>query len=422
MAGFVNENETYTLNPDFIRYLPSGGQSFIATATWRNISGVASEVLLSNGRFVIVGTSSVEDRCAIAATDKNPAIAPSFSNSDFPLNLGAPVLGAIADDTNAVQMPGNMSWEVSTTLRRFGGLTYQNVLDNAFPSRSSTDGNFWFGLTRIATRDIQQWDYCVNIYAGTGTRNIRSFPHTPNSVLIIEQDPFVQLPPRPVFWRQGVWKNADQVIRIQCINKVIRYFIDDLLIYTSRVPFDFNDPVYMAILMDCQGQAITPPVLVTGTNVLVGNPVALGPSTGADCAGLFPSPGGVPLPINVTAIQGAVAQMPALPQGPTDPIPVRFQEVAVNWGEFEQRFGTGQGDVNTLQRTPIRRFEIEWDGLTPEQAGALDAHYERSHVGLSFIMTYRGEVLTNCRYMSYSRTDHTRYWVQSRQATIVRYP
>ena len=128
------------------------------------------------------------------------------------------------------------------------------------------------------------------------------------------------------------------------------------------------------------------------------------------------------MPINVSAIQSAVTQMPAFPQGPTDPIPVRFQEVAVNWGEFEQRFATGIGDVNTLQRTPIRRFEIEWDGLTPEQAGALDAHYERSHAGLSFTMTYRGEVLTNCRYMSYSRTDHTRYWVQSRQATIVRYP
>ena len=49
MAGFASENETYTLDPDLIRYQSGGGQSFIATATWRNISDVASEVLLSNG-------------------------------------------------------------------------------------------------------------------------------------------------------------------------------------------------------------------------------------------------------------------------------------------------------------------------------------------------------------------------------------
>lgn len=410
MSGFVSENDSFS----FAGTGNAGGQSSESVAVWSEIPDVSKP---ANTNFSVWnvwmdgGKDSPTDRCTSL----------SFSFSDFPMNPGLPVVGSIANNIGSVQMPSNMSWEIFTTLGRF-------VVDyDAFPKRLTTtrfptDGNFWIGLTRVATGNITQWDYCLNVYAGTVTRSIREFSHMPNSVLIFEKDDSGQLPPRPVAWRQGIWRNNNQRIRLQCVNKVVRYLIDDLLIYTSRVPFDYNDPVYLAVLFDCEGQSIQYPTLVTGTNVLVGNPIALGPSAGTDCAGPFPSPGGIPLPVNVTAIQSAVAQMPALPQGPTDPIPVRFQEVAVNWGEFEQRFGTGQGDVNTLQRTPIRRFEIEWDGLTPEQAGTLDAHYERSHAGLSFTMTYRGEVLTDCRYMSYSRTDHTRYWVQSRQATIVRYP
>jgi hypothetical protein len=410
MSGFIGENESFS----FAGSTNKAGQSFIPVNIWSAIPDVPSVVI--DGFTVFnysMGISSgpESDRCT----------SNTFSLSDFPMNPGLPVVGGIANNIEAVQMPSGMSWEVFATFGRFEPL-YGFIPPRLTNVRFPTDGNFWFGLTRASTGDIRQWDHCVNVYAGTVTRPIRGFVHSPNSVLIFEKDDSIQLPPRPVAWKTGIWQNNNQRVRIQCVNKVIRYFIDDTLIYTSRVAFDYNEPVYLAVLFDCEGQSMSSPTIVTGANVFVANPIALGPSTGADCAGPFPSPGGVPLPVNVTAIQGAVTQMPALPQGPTDPIPVRFQEVAVNWGEFEQRFATGAGDVNTLQKTPIRRFEIEWDGLSPEQAGILDAHYERSHAGLSFTMTYRGEVLTNCRYMSYSRTDHTRYWVQSRQASIVRYP
>lgn len=421
MSGFIGENEEFDLTTG-IAFLPGSYDPVTSNSfTWSRLQDIQFPVRHGDGLVWHDVTGTKPSFTATACSDNLSSGTGSFSFSDFPFNTGAPIVGSIASGIEAKSMPSNMAWELSARFAR-----YEVDVPGTTPVIQSTrllpDGNFWFGLSRVSTSNIHLWDYCVNVYAGASVRPVRGFPHQPNSVLIFERDTAFQFPPRPVFWRQGVWKNTNQLIRIQCVNKVIRYFVDDLLIYTSRIPFEYTDPVYPTVMFDCRGQAMISPLLITGTNVLVGNPIAFGPSTGADCAGPFPSPGGVPLPVNVTAIQGAVAQMPPLPQGPTDPIPVRFQEVAVNWGEFEQRFATGLGDVNTLQKTPIRRFEIEWDGLTPEQAGALDAHYERSHAGLSFTMTYRGEVLTNCRYMSYSRTDHTRYWVQSRQASIVRYP
>ena len=283
-------------------------------------------------------------------------------------------------------------------------------------------GNIYIGLTRTRGNDVNQWDYCMNI--SSPARTIRRFPHPANSVLIYEFDADNLLPPPPIYWKHSIWKNdGQQLIRFQGINGQMRYLIDDTLIYTSRWPIAIGETFYFAVMFDCSGQQVTQIELLTGGNALVGSDVAAGTTTGAGCNGPFTVNGATTVIAGLSAIQAAVIVMPPLPQGADDPIPVRFQETAVAWGEFQQQFGTGMAQANTIQKSPVRRFEIEWDGLTPEQAAVLDTHYERSHQGIPFTITnpHTGEVVNNCRYASYTRGDHVRYWIQSRSAVIMRY-
>lgn len=283
-------------------------------------------------------------------------------------------------------------------------------------------GNIYIGLTRTRGNDVNQWDYCMNI--SSPARTIRRFPHPANSVLIYEYDADNLFPPRPIYWKHSIWKNdGQQLIRFQGINGQMRYWIDDTLLYTSRWPIAIGETFYFAVMFDCSGQRVTQIELLTGGNALVGSDVAAGTTVGAGCSGPFTVNGATTVIAGLSAIQAAVIVMPPLPQGADDPIPTRFQETAVAWGEFQQQFGTGMAQANTIQKSPVRRFEIEWDGLTPEQAAVLDAHYERSHQGIPFTITnpHTNEVVNNCRYASYTRGDHVRYWIQSRSAVIMRY-
>lgn len=283
-------------------------------------------------------------------------------------------------------------------------------------------GNIYIGLTRTRGNDVNQWDYCMNI--SSPARTIRRFPHPANSVLIYEFDADNLFPPRPIYWKHSIWKNdGQQLIRFQGINGQMRYLIDDTLIYTSRWPIAIGETFYFAVMFDCSGQQVTQIELLTGGNALVGSDVAAGTTVGTGCSGPFTVNGATTVIAGLSAIQAAVIVMPPLPQGADDPIPVRFQETAVAWGEFQQQFGTGMAQANTIQKSPVRRFEIEWDGLTPEQAAVLDTHYERSHQGIPFTITnpHTGEIVNNCRYASYTRGDHVRYWIQSRSAVIMRY-
>jgi hypothetical protein len=329
----------------------------------------------------------------------------SYAYTDAPMRTGPPDSGAYS----VLKVPPFTSWAVKMRVQRFGII-----------GRIS-DGNIFVGLTRVLTSDINQWDYCLNV--STPPRIVRGFPHPGNSVLIYERGTDAQFPPQPVFWRHGIWTSTDQVICFECINQTVRYVVDDVVVYTSTSIPNYGDPISIAVLFDCNAQELLDVSISSGSNVLIRNEVAMGPSVGADCEGLFPVPGASTIPLGLTRIGAAMNQMPSLPQGSADPIPVQFRETTMQWGEFQQQFGTGIKAANTLQQRPIRRFEIEWDGLSPEQAGILDAHYERTHSGIPFSIrhVHTGEVVTGCRYASYSRGDQVRYWVQSRSAVIVRY-
>lgn len=328
-----------------------------------------------------------------------------FAFTDAPQRTSAPFSGAY---TSTI-ITQTSSWEIAARMKRISD-TGQRL----------RDGSLYIGLTRNLVSDINQWDFCFNV--STEPREIRDFPHPSDSVLIFEgvDNAF---PPLPTSWKHGIWKSNDQLIRIECINQTVRYYVDDLLVYTSIKRPDYSSDVYVAILFDSQGQSITELNIRSDASVLLNESLTQGPATSADCEGLFPVPTSVTVPVGVSRVAAAVSQMPPLPQGPTDPIPVQFRELIIDWGEFQQQFGTGVKEANTLHQTPVRRFEIEWDGLSPEQAGILDAHYERTHSGIPFSIrhVHTGEIVNNCRYASYVRGDQVRYWVQSRSAVIVRY-
>lgn len=100
-----------------------------------------------------------------------------------------------------------------------------------------------------------------------------------------------------------------------------------------------------------------------------------------------------------------------------------FDEIEGDWGEHGQAFPDGHPSFTTIQTSAIRHFLVEWDGLSAEDAATLDAHWESTRGGLSFSVTHprTAEVITNCRYESYDRTEHVRYWAQKRTARIVKF-
>jgi hypothetical protein len=339
---------------------------------------------------------------------------------DIVYNACAAGVYSFTDGTRFATAPSNGAI-AGTTLTSSNIFEVQCRAQRRFEFDRIATGNLYVGLTRTITGNINQWDYCVNV--STPARTIQAFPHPANSLLFFESNSASPYPPRPVYWKHGVWDSTDQMIRFRGVNGTMRIYLDDALLYTSRTSIPIGQTFYLAVMFDCSGQSVYDIAILTGSNVTVGSSLAEGEDVGEGCAGPFTLPGGGAIISGMTAIQAAVNLMPALPQGTDDPIPTRFQETAVAWGEFEQRFGTGVAQANTQQKTPIRRFEIDWDGLTTEQAAVLDAHYERSHSGIPFSITnpHTGEVITNCRYASYTRGDHVRYWIQSRAAVIVRY-
>lgn len=374
--------------------LPTGG------------SGTDSDISVPSG----AGFGSLNTGQIIFNACEPPSGPPSFAYTDGARAFDPPSNGSVAE----TPLTASNNFEIRFRPRRV----------SSAPQDIDPIGNIYIGLTRTITSNINQWDYCVNIHSAA--RVIRRFPHPANSVLIFENDEVNNpLPPRPIYWKHSVWKNltiTPQLVRMQGINGQMRYLIDDTVIYTSRLPIAVGEIFRLAVLFDCSGQQVTEIELLTGGNALVGADIASGTSVGDSCSGPFTVNGSTSIISGISAIQAAVIVMPALPQGADNPIPVRFQETAVSWGEFEQRFGTGMAQANTIQTQPIRRFEIEWDGLSPDEAAILDSHYERSHQGIPFSITnpHTGEIVTNCRYASYTRGDHTRYWIQSRSAVIMR--
>lgn len=257
-------------------------------------------------------------------------------------------------------------------------------------------GRSFVGLARgTFSLDFTAWDYCIHVSTESNTSGT---PHPPNSVFIYEGSP-----PNKTYL-DGVWDEG-KLLRIVCVNNVVRYYLDSLLIYTSsRAPVY---PFYAVASLACLNKTVIDPKFITGSTTGGSNPCAVGTDTSDDpCAApwTIPTPAAFPLPSN---------------GGPQF---AYFDEIEGDWGEYSSTFPDGYQRSNTTQTAPVRRFVVDWE-VTQAEAAALDAHYYSTRGGLKFTLTHphTGEVITGVRYAEYSRSPHEKVWLQTRSARLIKY-
>lgn len=262
-------------------------------------------------------------------------------------------------------------------------------------------GRAWVGIampdtvTGMDPLDYTMWMHCFHI--STQQLTTSAPPHPANSVYIYEESSV------PVTWFDGIWNNTDQMLRIVCIGEVVRYYLDCKFLYRSLITHDY--PLEAIVGFGCHNMSVVDAEIVTGPGVGVGTG-AIERGMTADTDWTIPTPS-------------------VLPQPPTAgaPIATRFQEVVSDWKEYGHKFADESSRYNSALQQKVRLFELQWDGLSLEEATLLDTHYRTTAGGLPFSMVnpHTGETIINCRYGSYSVSPHTRYWSQSRSASIVVY-
>lgn len=259
-------------------------------------------------------------------------------------------------------------------------------------------GRSFIGMHTSFDLDFSNWLYTLHV---STENNTSGTPHPPDSIFVYEG------PVPNKTYRDGIWNEGDQ-LRIICKGGVVRYYVNCVYLYTS--PTAPSYPLYAVASMACHDSKIMDAAFITGPGVGTGGG---GMTQGAESSEACADPWTIPT-------------IAVLPQAPTAGAPraVYFDEIEPDWGEFGQKFGDASSRHNTIQTARIRRFTVEWDGLTEAQAQALDAHYESTGGWMSFTMTHprTGETITGCRYEGYTRSNHLRVWSQARSAKIVKYP
>jgi hypothetical protein len=329
----------------------------IPESGWENLGNVT---ISSDGRFIARNTGG--------------------TNQCGPDTIAAGNSGAA---TRSQDLLLSSDWELRATLARLGG-----------------NGRSWFGLTSATpSLNFATWEFCFAINGPVLTNTTP--PHPAGTIFIYEGST------TPVAWADGAWTNTGQQIRIVNFGGFVYYYLDCTKIYRSlRNPTASLEAV---AVLGCHNMQFENVEIVVGPGIGIGSgAIAEGASAGSGCtaAWTLPTPSALPQPPTVGA-----------------PVPVRFQEVTPNWETYTTKFADNTQRANTQLRQQIRMFEVEWDGLSEANAQMLDAHYDSTGGGLSFSIVYphTGETVTGCRYASYTRSPHTRYWSQTRTATIIRY-
>lgn len=307
---------------------------------------------------------------------------------------------AIAYSSNAFFRMDDASWELVFTAGSWNESTLTFTPGGRIPA-----GRFYVGLCSAdvaLTSDVASlvnWSHCV--YVSTETWSAAQPPHPPKSVYIYEKSS------SPIAWLDGIWTDTAQKIILKQQGGTISYYLDNRMIYRSIVRVTY--PLELTVALGCHNQAMRVE-MIYGPNVGVGTgEIAPGGQQSIPEAAIwtFPAPSTLPQPTS----------------NPPGPLQSRFQEVVTDWQNYSQRFADQTLVGNSALNKPIRIFEIEWEGLSAAEAAMLDAHYDSTSGGISFAMTdpHTGEFLTNCRYASYSRGPHVKYWSQTRQATVIKY-
>lgn len=257
----------------------------------------------------------------------------------------------------------------------------------------SPSGRSFVGISRGSySTDFTTWDYCIHVSTESNTSGT---PHPADSLFIYEGSP-----PNKTYL-DGVWDEG-KLLRIVCQNGVVRYYLDSLLVYTSsKAPIY---PAFACVSLACLNKTVVAPKLITSSGAAA---CAAGNSSGDSCSApwVIPTPSAFPVPAN------------------GGPVVEYFAELEPDWNEFNQVFADGNAEAATIQTAAVRRFRLEWDGLSEAEAAILDNHFDSTRGGLSFTLARPDvvETINGVRYEKYERGQHRKVWSQSRAAVLVKY-
>lgn len=238
------------------------------------------------------------------------------------------------------------------------------------------------------TVDFAQWDFCIHVSTELNTSGT---PHPVDSLFVYQGSP------PNLTYLDGIWNEGD-LLRFVVTNGVLRYYINSLLIYTSGQAVTY--PCFAVASLACLNKTVIDPQFLTSAGA---SACEEGISTGDDCS----APWTMPTPTSF----------------PTSPRMANFVELEGNWREFSTKFPDGRTTANTIQTSPIRVFEAEWDGLSLVDAAILDDHYDSTRGALSFTLQHPHtlESITGVRYDGYSNPGHRKLWAGNRSARFIKY-
>lgn len=260
-----------------------------------------------------------------------------------------------------------------------------------FGPLSGASGRSFMGIGHgtIDPTDFSAMDYCIHVSTEANTSGT---PHPANSLFVYEGGT-----PNKTYL-DGVWDEG-KLLRIVCSNGVVRYYLDSLLIYTSSRTVTY--PLFACVSLACLNKTILDPKFITSAGT---GACEAGVASGGGCTDSWTIPTPASLPITGISF-------------------TYFQEVEGDWGEIKKEFPDGTPNATTLQTSAVRRFEVEWDGLSEADAQTMDAHWDSTSGGLKFtiIHPHTAETITGVRYEDYNRADHQKVWAQKRTAKLVKY-
>ena len=98
----------------------------------------------------------------------------------------------------------------------------------------------------------------------------------------------------------------------------------------------------------------------------------------------------------------------------------------------EQKYPVGElifedGSIETNLTSPCGRLELhfEYDGLDTTEGALLDAHFAEAQGKTRTFLCYdyhNERLYEGCRYVSYQKPAHRRYWSSARRIVIVKEP
>lgn len=117
----------------------------------------------------------------------------------------------------------------------------------------------------------------------------------------------------------------------------------------------------------------------------------------------------------------------------TGPVYLKYLKKAKDWGTVTlvSTYEDQGRDFNTSAANCAQIYELEYDGLSDEDANILDQFWDAHGIAISFTFieprdhpwSYQeGNTVTGCHFVSYEKDHRQVKTIQSRKVVIAKYP